>query len=227
MPTEHTPLVNVGTHGALAPDFASLQRGPFTSVVAVIVVLLSIFFATSTDYDDSKYQSSQYVAFRDIMIMLLLGFGYLMTFLGRYGLGSVGFTMLLTAVAIPLNMAVEHYVRVLSGRTEDNYETLSALRIGLDTIIDGEFFAATVLISFGAIIGRASPLQLIVMVLGESVFYAINKVVFVLGSLRTEDVGGVSFFYKSVYSVCRRQYSVGLCFHIICIMYNNLLRNRL
>jgi ammonium transporter Rh len=108
--------------------------------------------------------------------------------------------MLLTAVAIPLNMAVEHYVRVLSGRTEDNDETLSALRIGLDTIIDGEFFAATVLISFGAIIGRASPLQLIVMVLGESVFYAINKVVFVLGSLRTEDVGGVSFFYKSVYA---------------------------
>lgn len=201
MPTEHTPLVNVGTHDALAPDFASLQRGPFTTVVAVIVVLLSIFFATSADYDDSKYQPSRYVAFRDIMVMLLLGFGYLMTFLGRYGLGSVGFTMLLTAVAIPLNVAVEHYVRVLSGRADED-ESASSLRIGLDTIIDGEFFAATVLISFGAIIGRASPLQLIVMVLGESVFYAINKVVFVLGFLQTEDVGGVSVRKHVALSTC-------------------------
>lgn len=179
MPSEHTPLVTSG----VPTDFASKESN---ALLGLIIVVLALFFRTTT-YDDTEYDAAEYVIFRDIMVMLLLGFGYLMTFLGRYGLGAVGFTMMLTAVAVPLNIMVEHYVRVLSGNADDGD---SPLQIGMSTIIDGEFFAATILISFGAVIGRASPLQLIVMVLGQSVFYAVNKVVFVLGSLETEDVGG-------------------------------------
>ena len=69
--------------------------------------------------------------------MLLLGFGYLMTFLGKYGLGAVGFTMLLTATAIPLNIAVEYGVRVMYGGWGSSDDTSSPLPLGISTFIDG------------------------------------------------------------------------------------------
>ena len=122
--------------------------------------------------------------------MLLLGFGYLMTFLGKYGLGAVGFTMLLTATAIPLNIAVEYGVRVMYGGWGSSDDTSSPLPLGISTFIDGEFSAATLLISYGAVIGRATPTQLVIMAIAQSLFYAVNKVVFVLGMISAEDVGG-------------------------------------
>ena len=50
--------------------------------------------------------------------------------------------------------------------------------------------SATLLISYGAIIGRATPVQLVVMALCQSFFYAFNKVVLVFGLWGAEDVGG-------------------------------------
>jgi len=39
-------------------------------------------------YSDEKYSVKEYIAFRDIMAMLLLGFGYLMTFLEQVSIST-------------------------------------------------------------------------------------------------------------------------------------------
>jgi ammonium transporter Rh len=62
--------------------------------------------------------------------------------------------------------------------------------ISMATLIDSEFAAATLMITFGAIIGRASPLQMIIVCISQSFFIALNKVVLVLGLIGAEDVGG-------------------------------------
>lgn len=151
-------------------------------------LLLALFFGCTTYQEDigSGYSLAEYAIFRDIMVMLLLGFGYLMTFLRKDGLGAVGFTMLLTALAIQLDVLVELLCRYIDDK--DNVEFLVPIRLA--TLVDGEFAAATLLISFGAIIGRASPLQLVVLTLLQSFFYSLNKVVIVLGAWKAEDVGG-------------------------------------
>jgi ammonium transporter Rh len=118
-----------------------------------------------------------------------------MSFLRRYGLGAVGFTMILTAVAVQLNVFVELLCRYVylsvggepGGEADD---TVFPLPLTVATFVDGEFAAATLLISYGAVIGRASPLQLVVMALCQSLAYAFNKVVLVLGLVGAEDVGG-------------------------------------
>lgn len=132
----------------------------------------------------------RYIAFRDIMAMLLLGFGYLMTFLKNYGLGAVGLTMMLSVLSMELNIAVELAVRFMYGGDSSSDDTAWPMPVSMATLIDAEFAAATLMITFGAIIGRASPLQMMLICMSQSVFYAINKVVFVLGSIAAEDVGG-------------------------------------
>ena len=80
-----------------------MQNHHLSSVLGGIqVVLLALFFGCTTYQDDiaSGYSLAQYAIFRDIMVMLLLGFGYLMTFLRKYGLGAVGFTMMLSSPRI-------------------------------------------------------------------------------------------------------------------------------
>jgi ammonium transporter Rh len=100
-----------------------------------------------------------------------------MTFLEKYGLGAVGFTMLLTALNMECNLIIES---LLTG----------TFSISMDSIINAEFSAATLLISFGALIGRTTPLQMCLISIAESVFYAVNKILIVFGMFRAEDVGG-------------------------------------
>jgi len=100
-----------------------------------------------------------------------------MTFLEKYGLGAVGITLLLTALNMECNLVIEN---LLTG----NYT------ITMESLINAEFSAATLLISFGALIGRATPLQMCVLAVAESFFYALNKVFIVFGIFNAEDVGG-------------------------------------
>jgi ammonium transporter Rh len=98
--------------------------------------------------------------------------------------------MMASVIAIELNILVELVCRYLYGMGGIMDDTTLPLPIGLSTLIDGEFAAATVLISFGAVIGRATPTQLVIMALGQSIPYAMNKVLFVFGVFAAEDVGG-------------------------------------
>lgn len=168
----------------------ALMASPFlTKLVGMIQTFLIVAFLFGTTYSSKDYSHEEYVIFRDIMVMLLLGFGFLMTFLGKYGLGAVGLTMMITVLAIQLNVFVELLARFLYGMAGEEDTTLP-LPLTVPSLIDGEFAAATMLISFGAIIGRASPTQLVLMTTFQSFFYAINKVILVLGMIGAEDVGG-------------------------------------
>ena len=96
--------------------------------------------------------------------------------------------MMLTVVSMQANIPFELFLRYLYGDHSD--ETAFPLSIHMPTLIDAQFSAATLLITFGALIGRVSPLQMLVLALCEAFFYAFNKVFLVLGMIGAEDVGG-------------------------------------
>lgn len=83
----------------------------------------------------------------DVVMMLLGGFGYLMTFLKRNGLGAVGLTMIITAV-------VTQVAFIVTGLTRMEGEFV--IKVGFKDIIEGFLVAATVLISYGALLGKVS-----------------------------------------------------------------------
>lgn len=172
---EDTSLLKKGTSGA---DIASATSGILGMVLVIIQVVAAAVIFIFFSYDGvNDFTTQKYIIFRDIMVMLLLGFGYLMTFLEKYGLSAVGLTMLVTALNMQCNLIFEGFLS-------------SGTAISLDSIINAEFSAAALLISFGALIGRATPFQMVLISVVEALFYTLNKVFIVFGLLKAEDVGG-------------------------------------
>jgi hypothetical protein len=96
--------------------------------------------------------------------------------------------MMLSVLSMEANIIMEFFLRVLKGETGE--DSTLPLPVSMATLIDAEFSAATLMISFGALIGYASPLQMMIIGLIEAFFYAFNKVFLVLGYIGAEDVGG-------------------------------------
>ena len=123
----------------------------------------------------------------DVMMMLFGGFGFLMTYLKRYGISSLGFTMILTVIVSQFSLIVFGLIKM------DPAKEFS-IRIGFIDVIEAGLIGGAVLISFGVIIGKVNPFQLLFMALIESICCTINLYVgyFVLGVV---DVGGSIFIH--------------------------------
>lgn len=190
-PTESSLLLSASPFDGISSSASSATTTTAATVTNIFVVAQAIllsFLLFGTTYSQDTYSAKEYIAFRDIMAMLLLGFGYLMTFLKNYGLGAVGFTMMLCILSMQSNLAIELLMRFAKG--ESGEDTSWPMPIGMPALIDAEFSAATLMISFGALIGNASPLQMLLVCFSQAFFYSFNKVFLVLGYIGAEDVGG-------------------------------------
>uniref|UniRef100_A0AAQ4R3D1 Ammonium transporter Rh type A n=1 Tax=Gasterosteus aculeatus aculeatus TaxID=481459 RepID=A0AAQ4R3D1_GASAC len=103
--------------------------------------------------------------FQDVHVMIFIGFGFLMTFLKRYGFSSVGFNLLLAAFGLQWGLLTQGLWHLEDGK----------IKVTIFKIINADFSTATVLISFGAVLGKTSPVQLLIMTVLEISLFSINE----------------------------------------------------
>ena len=51
-----------------------------------------------------------FLVFQDVNVMIFVGFGFLMTFLKKYGYSAVGYNMLISAVTIQWSMVLTSWL---------------------------------------------------------------------------------------------------------------------
>lgn len=102
----------------------------------------------STIFDTLKYERSIH-----ILAMLLVGFGFLMTFVRNHGYTSLTATFLVVSIAIPMYVIIKSF----------GGESFAKSTISIDTLIYAEFAAASLLIAIGAPLGRLKMDQYIIM----------------------------------------------------------------
>ena len=107
-----------------------------------------------------------------------------MTFLQKYTFGSITFNMMLTVLCIN-GPYLCFFIDILFSDAQKQYK----INITVDSLGQGDIAAAVILISFGAVLGRATPSQLLVMGFIEIIFYSINNYI-VTELLFASDVGG-------------------------------------
>jgi len=179
----------------------------------VFIVLFGIFtrydphsgYRNQYDNDHGKgsvehgHQSllNTYPMFQDVHVMIFIGFGFLMTFLKKYGLSAVSLNMMLSALAIQWSILIHGFMHLhydtceADGNAHKRSADVDAhalhnsncnpnkpwIDISVITLISADFATAAVLISFGVVLGTTSPVQLIIMTIIEIVLFNINEVI--------------------------------------------------
>ncbi|XP_002915481.1 ammonium transporter Rh type A [Ailuropoda melanoleuca] len=165
---------------------------PFTAIVLEIsmIVLFGFFVKYETEQNAIQQQLNitnstkvdrsleLHPLFRDVHVMIFAGFGFLMTFLRKYGFSSVGINLLIAALGLQWGTFIQ-------GILHHHGQTIY---IGIKNMINADFSTATVLISFGAVLGKISPAQMLIMTIIEIAVFAGNE--YVVGEIfQASDIG--------------------------------------
>merc|ERR1712012_918437 len=148
------------------------------------------FGKTSTEL--GKAQVDTFPMFQDVHVMIFIGFGFLMTFLKKYGLSAVSLNMLNAVICLQWATLIYGFFHLHTckdygeGEKDETGDPVckeywpapGKIYLNItESMLYSDFAAASVLISFGVVIGTTSPLQLIAMSLIEIVIFAMNEVI--------------------------------------------------
>ena len=122
-------------------------------------------FAQQTEINNytSVLQVQQYERAIHIMAMLLIGFGFLMVFIKKYGRSALTATFLLVSISIPLYFLIHSSFLLGEAKSE------------IEELILAEFSAASLLIAAGAVLGRLKMFQYLILGLLFIPFYMLNE----------------------------------------------------
>jgi len=109
-----------------------------------------------------------------------------MTFLHRHGLAAVGYCFIISALVVELSLVAGY---LLNNGAAVRSENGGRFPVSLENLLEGLFCAGAVMISFGAVLGKVSPSQLLVLAVVETFAFWVN---FRLAAveLGAHDVGG-------------------------------------
>nr|CAD7405603.1 unnamed protein product [Timema cristinae] len=108
-----------------------------------------------------------YIMFQDVHVMIFAGFGFLMSFLKRYGYSSTGFTLLLGALMVQWGILCHGFFRL------DPLD--HKIPISIESLLSADVATAAILISMGAVLGKTTPLQLLIMGFIEMIVFTANE----------------------------------------------------
>ncbi|KAL9904475.1 ammonium transporter Rh type A isoform X2 [Glossina fuscipes] len=164
------------------------ERMGFVALM-ILQIILFMLFAVFVRYGKAALPAevpglfqehvSKYPHFQDVHVMIFVGFGFLMTFLKKYGYSATGYTLFMSALIIQWTILVKGFFHMYDGKIE----------LSLEHIIHSDISAAVPLISMGVLLGRTTPIQLLFMALFEIILFAVNEYV-ALEILSICDVGG-------------------------------------
>ncbi|KAI7806437.1 ammonium transporter Rh type B [Triplophysa rosa] len=160
----------------------------------ILIILFGVLVEYNHDTDAKKWNKNgthsaheyenefyyRYPSFQDVHVMIFVGFGFLMTFLQRYGFSSVGFNFLIAAFSLQWATLMQGFFHGMEH---------GKIHVGVESMINADFCTGSVLISFGAILGKTSPVQLLVMAVFEVTLFAVNEFI-LLSVLGANDAGG-------------------------------------
>ncbi|KAM6428232.1 blood group Rh(CE) polypeptide isoform 1-T5 [Liasis olivaceus] len=134
--------------------------------ILILEAALILIFGFFVSYDHSQNLTRDYPVFQHVNLMVILGFAFFLAFLKRYGFSSTGFSLLLAALGVQWSVVVEGFLFHFSA---------GKIKIGLQSILTAIMSIITVLISSGAMLGKANLMQLIWMALVEVTVFAVNR----------------------------------------------------
>lgn len=135
---------------------------------------------------EAGYLEGYYPWFQDVNVMILIGFGFLMSFIRSKAWSALGFTFFTNAIVFQLYILWEGFWHKVfhGGFDEERY-----IRLDIVILIKASFCVGSVLIAFGAMIGRMGPLELLILGVVMSIGFTLNEAI-IFDVLKAFDIGG-------------------------------------
>ncbi|XP_020775046.1 rh blood group, D antigen [Boleophthalmus pectinirostris] len=155
----------------MAPQYAPSLRFRLAPILLLIQIFFIAIFACYFEIDsqikarDGTAFNTFYPEFQDVNVMVILGFGFLGTFLVRYGFSSTGFNLLVAVLAV-------QWALILNGLESWYYR--GKIVINLRSLVYAEICAVPALISIGTILGKTNPVHLTLIALFEVSGFVLN-----------------------------------------------------
>jgi len=178
--------------GAVKESTETVPRS-FSIAFGLVQLGLIVAFGVGVRYSDALFTSDAttgmeiYPWFQDVHVMIFIGFGFLMTFLRRYAFSAVMMTMMVAVLCIQWHILMNGLMEQLF-HIGDEGASFHYIRVDLVTFVLADFSAGAVLITFGAVLGKVSPTQLMCIGIAEIFFFTINENIAL--KLSVADVGG-------------------------------------
>uniref|UniRef100_A0AAQ6A9H4 Ammonium transporter AmtB-like domain-containing protein n=1 Tax=Amphiprion ocellaris TaxID=80972 RepID=A0AAQ6A9H4_AMPOC len=155
----------------MAPQYAPSLRSRLAPLLLFLQTAFIIIYAFFVEVDsnvkvDGETFSNFYAEFQDVNVIVILGFGFLCTFLVRYGFSGSGFNLLVAVMAT-------QWAIILNGIESWYYR--GKIRVNLRSLVVAEMCTASVLISMGTMLGKTNPVHLIIIALLEVSGFIVNE----------------------------------------------------
>ncbi|SFN22327.1 ammonium transporter [Nitrosomonas communis] len=146
------------------------MKNSFNFTVLLAIGLLILIFSNAVNAGTTEALSeagvvAKYNFIIHILAMLLVGFGFLMVFVRRYGFGAVTGTYLVVATGLPLYILLR--ANGIFGHQLQPHT--------LDALLFAELSVATALIAMGAVLGRLRVFQYTLLALLVVPLYLLNE----------------------------------------------------
>ena len=177
-----------------------LQTAPFLTLLLIEGISI-LFYGIFTEYSvegriitspqekliKQDYIYTVYELFQDIHVMMFIGFGFLMTFLKKFWFSSLGMNFWIAAFALQWSILIDGFFDRLLRNDSDYWNT--KIQVDVKSLVNGDFAAASILICFGAVIGKVTLNQLTLLAFLQLIFYSLNQFIAVV-HLQITDIGG-------------------------------------
>lgn len=173
------------------------QNIPFITIF-IVEGLSILFYGIFTEYSpegnilaDSSLKKdfiyTVYDLFQDIHVMMFIGFGFLMTFLKKFWFSSLGMNFWLAALSLQWSILIDGFFERLLKNESEAWNT--KIQIDIKSLVNGDFAAASILICFGAVLGKVTLNQATLLAFLQLIFYSLNQFIAVV-HLKIVDIGG-------------------------------------
>ncbi|KAJ9578843.1 hypothetical protein L9F63_004947 [Diploptera punctata] len=180
---------------SLRPATNTTDMQHFYPKVAIIVIMaITAGYdhgakpAINTEHSNEEENliDTKHPVFQDVHVMVFIGFGFLMTFLKKYGFSAIGFNFLIASLNVQWSILCNGFFHHGHGENKVN--------INIQSLLSADLATAALLISYGAVLGKTTPIQLVVMGLIETAVFAANEHLG-LQVLKVTDSGGSIFVH--------------------------------
>jgi len=174
---------------------------PFAIAIALIEIASIVLFGACTVYSvgaegydtvdalvDREVLKASFPMLIGLHFMVFVGFGFLHAFLRKNAYGSVGVAFLIAALAWQWWILMDGFwSNIFSGHGVP----WAYIELNWRNLVLADFAAGSVLITYGALLGKVSPMQMSVLAVTQVFFYTINY--HIMRTLVVTDIGGSMF----------------------------------